>query len=189
MLPQNHNKSIWFVISIIFVLLIGNLIFTQYQIIQLKNMLSQKAGATGILNTQPITQSGINTITDTCGSVCQAYINNAIETQLKVSTSSSTTSLSPKTQIIYQAPPTQTQVTYIPLSGGNTQNTDWTTISSSQITFNISDYGGKAYPVWDANLRVDNANGQTFVRLFDTTHGIAVNGSEISISKPSTAIP
>jgi hypothetical protein len=123
MLPQNHNKSIWFVISIVFILLVGNLIFTQYQIIQLKNNISQKTGNVSTINS--ISTPVPSTITDTCGSVCQAYINGAVQNQIKVSTSSSGTSSGVKTQIIYQAPPAQTQVTYIPLSGGSTQNTDW----------------------------------------------------------------
>ena len=92
-----------------------------------------------------------------------------------------------KTQIIYQQAPSQTQITYIPLSGGNTQNTDWTNVSGTQFNLNISDYGAKAYAVWDANLRVNNANGTTYARIFDITHSIAVNGSEINISNTSSS--
>ncbi len=103
------------------------------------------------------------------------------------STSISTITPTPKIIVITPSPQAITKITYVPLSGGSTQNTDWTNINSSQFTLNISDYGTNPYAIWDANLRVNNANGTTFVRLFDTTHSIAVNGSEISISNTSSS--
>src|SRR5258708_38568093 len=57
------------------------------------------------------------------------------------STSISTITPTPKIIVITPSPQAITKITYVPLSGGSTQNTDWTNINSSQFTLNISDYG------------------------------------------------
>ncbi len=172
---HHTDRGIWFVILIIFIFLVGNFIFTQYEITQLKNSISVSQN----LNPQ---------IADACGSNCQSYINNAVNQAIVTQTPAVSTSPTPTPKVTAsQAPKTSTQITYIPLTGGNTQNTDWVNINASQFALNIGDYGAKAYATWDANLRVDNANGTTFARLFDTTHSIAVNGSEINISNTSTS--
>src|SRR5260221_6740808 len=156
MLPQKSNTAIWIVIFILALFLVGNFIFTQYEFAQL-----------------PKPQ------------VNQYTTVNQIPSPSVLPTSTNSPTPTPKIIVITPSPQAITKITYVPLSGGSTQNTDWTNINSSQFTLNISDYGTKAYVTWDANLRVNNANGTTFVRLFDTTHSIAVNGSEISISDTS----
>ncbi|HSX49167.1 MAG TPA: hypothetical protein VLE44_02830 [Candidatus Saccharimonadales bacterium] len=129
---------------------------------------------------------------DTCGPSCQSYINEVVRQYTGNSPMPSTTpSAAPKPtstpQVVYQTQTQAPKITYIPLSGGQTQNTDWVDISSSAFTLNIGDYGSKASAVWDATIRVGNANGTTYVRLFDKTHGITVNGSEISITDTATS--
>ncbi len=85
--------------------------------------------------------------------------------------------------------PTANKIAFIPLGGsGSTQNTNWTDVPNAQVWLNFrGEYGTLARAWWDAFLRVDNANGTTFARLFDVTHGIAVNGSEISVSNTTTS--
>ncbi len=72
---------------------------------------------------------------------------------------------------------------YIPLGGqGNTTNTGWVDVPNNEVYINLKgDYGQTAKATWDVFLRVENANGQAFARLFDVTHSIAVDGSEVSI--------
>ena len=164
MLPQKSNTAIWFIIFILALFLVSNFIFTQYEFVQIKNILAQSTPIPTIFTVPSPTPFLMPT---------------------PISTNSPTPT--PKIVVITPTPQAITKITYIPLSGGNTQNTDWTNINSSQFTLNISDYGSKAYSVWDANLRVDNANGTTFARLFDTTHSIAVNGSEINITNASSS--
>jgi hypothetical protein len=174
---HHNDRGLWVVIFILLILFVGNFIFTQYEISQLR---SSNSSVTKIIS--PSTNQ--TETSDTCRTACQTYVNNAIAklnlaTPLASGKPSATTKPSPI--------PNTMQTTYVPLSGGSTQNTDWTTIPSSQFSFNITDYGTKANAIWDANLHVDNANGTTFARIYDTTHNIAVNGSEINISNTNTS--
>lgn len=162
-MKPHSDKAIWFVIFILVLFFAGNFIFTQYEILQIKNILI-KPTPSPIIYTLQITPSP--------------------EPKPIATASFSPTPTSNPSQIATLAPK-PTQITYIPLNGGSTQNTDWVNIASSQFSLNITDYGAKAYAIWDANLRVDNANGTTYARLFDTTHSIAVNGSEISLTDQS----
>lgn len=97
--------------------------------------------------------------------------------------------VTPKPSSIPSQTPKGDRIVYIPLgSSGSTQATSWTDVPNAEIWLNFNgEYGQKALAWWDAFLRVDNANGTTYARLFDVTHGIAVDGSTISVS--STATP
>lgn len=112
-----------------------------------------------------------------------------------VSQAVSSISASPQPASAKTAPPVSSatakpapKITYIPLGvSGNTQNTDWTDVSSSDTYINFTgDYGSLAYASWDAVLRVGNSNGTAYARLFDVTHGIGVDGSEINLTDTST---
>src|SRR5260221_10152337 len=166
MLPQRTNNAIWFIIFTLTLFLVGNFIFTQYAIGQIKTILAQSSDSPLVFATlQPMP------------------LVTATPTPVSVNSVTPT----PKVVVVVQTPVPNSKITYIPLTGGNTQNTDWTNLSGSQFSLSISDYGKYTYAVWDANLRVNNANGTTLARLFDTTHGIAVNGSEINIGDTSTS--
>ncbi len=173
MQPPSHNsdKALWTMIFILALFFAGNFIFTQVEISQLKN------NSTSVI--KQIVQATLSPQAAT------PVTNSLLPTS---SPPAAFTSPTPKVIVVTSTPkPGNPQITYIPLSGGNTQNTDWIDVQGTQFTLNFNDYGSKAYAAWDANLRVDNANGQTFARLFDTTHGIAVNGSEISVTNTSTS--
>jgi len=88
-----------------------------------------------------------------------------------------------------QATPKADRIVYIPLGGpGSTQNATWTDINNAEVWINFTgEYGQLAKAWWDAFLRVDNSNGAAYARLFDVTHGTAVDGSEISLSNIGTA--
>jgi hypothetical protein len=168
MLPQKSNHALWFCIFLSFLFLILEFGFTEFQITQIKsNLISQTpspifAPITPIIIPSPTPSPSI--------------------------TPQPSSAANTKTNQVFVNPSPQTKlITYVPLSGGSTQNTDWTNIAGSQFTFNFSDYGSEASAIWDGNLHVDNASGQTFVRIFDTTHSIAVNGSEISTRDSSTS--
>ena len=177
MLPHT-DKTIWVVITLILFLFVGNFVFTQYQIRELKNNLS--TSPTTNLYTNPLVNQS------DCGPECQKYIATLFASA-KPASLSPTTSPNPTPLPKSSSTPAALRITYIPLTGGSTTATDWTNISGSQFTLNITDYGSRAYAIWDANLRVDNSNGTTFARLFDTTHGIAINGSEIKITNISSS--
>lgn len=80
------------------------------------------------------------------------------------------------------------QVSYVPFgSDYSTSSTDWVDAPANEVSFDLAkDYSKGAKASWEASLRVDNANGVAFARIFDVTHGIAVDGSEISVTDKDT---
>lgn len=114
-----------------------------------------------------------------CDMDCQKVI--ADEVGRAVATLSATT----RQVIINQATGSspKPQVSYIPLDGTySTTNTDWTDAKGIEVSFDIArDYGSNAKVAWEASLRVANANGTAYARIYDATHGTAVDGSEISV--------
>ncbi len=72
---------------------------------------------------------------------------------------------------------------YVPVNGsGNVLDTKWTDISGTEFYFNPDDYPGLKEAYFEANMKLLNGNGTAFVRLFDSTAGIEVWGSEIKSS-------
>jgi len=92
-----------------------------------------------------------------------------------------TLSATAKTQIVtYKAADKQTQ--FIPLdSTYSTISTSWVDIPGTEVAFDLAeDYGDNAKVSWETSLKVAHGNGEAYARLYDSTHGIAVSGSEIS---------
>lgn len=123
---------------------------------------------------------------DTCGIECKKQIETS------VSSSVATLSAKPietiKTVSVTPIPSkTKPQFSYISISGPiTTTSSSWYDAPGTDfyLDFN-SDYGKNATATWDAFLKVAHSNGTASARLFDVTHGIAVNGSEVSISNNS----
>lgn len=65
-------------------------------------------------------------------------------------------------------------------ASGTTIATDWTSITGSEITFNKASYKGAKKIYFQANLSSDASDRKAYVRLFDVTHGIGIQGSEIT---------
>jgi hypothetical protein len=113
---------------------------------------------------------------DTCGEECQKRIRE------EVAAAVATISASPKTAVSVTAPVDAKETSYISLNGPvSTTSTQWVDIPGVEVYIDlVNDYGKGATAGWEANLKVAHGNGQAFARLFDVTHGIAVDGSEIS---------
>ncbi|HEX6976786.1 MAG TPA: hypothetical protein VF185_00300 [Patescibacteria group bacterium] len=145
-------------------------------------------------NTSPIFQNIANP-TPQSNFVTKEEVQNLIS--LSVSSQSATTvpvaTKTPTPTPIPTATPRPTQstpkITYIPIGvSGSTQATGWTDVASSDFYLNFAnDYGSLAAASWDAVLRVGNSNGTAYARLFDVTHGIGVDGSEINLTNTATA--
>jgi hypothetical protein len=75
------------------------------------------------------------------------------------------------------------QDSYIQISGlGSTQNTSWTDVVGTDFSFDVTrDFEKGANFAWEGFLKVTDANGTAFARIYDVTHSIGVDGSEISI--------
>lgn len=120
---------------------------------------------------------------DQCGVECQKYVDLKVaEVQSsKVAKSSPTPVPTPK--VVYQAvPKTKTRtVSYVTVPGsGSTTATDWTIISGSDFYFNPADYPGLVAVYFEANMKLMTGSGMAYVRLYDSTHGIGVQGSNAS---------
>lgn len=115
-----------------------------------------------------------------CDADCQKAVAN------EVGRAMATLSATTRQVIISQATgnTSKPQVSYIPLDGTySTTNTGWTDAKGVEVSFDLAkDYASGAKVAWEASLRVANANGTAYARLFDTSHGIAVDGSEISVT-------
>lgn len=94
----------------------------------------------------------------------------------------STPSASPA--VIIQKDEGEMATTFIPLgTTGTTVSQDWVNVEDALVFIDVkNDYGDSAYIEWEASLKVAHGNGQAFVRLWDDTNKIAVNGSELSTS-------
>lgn len=81
------------------------------------------------------------------------------------------------------------RITYLNLNGTiTTQNTDWTDIGGTDTPINLAtEYGKDAYVDWDASIKTSSSGSKVFVRLYDETHNIAVNGSDLE-SNSTTSV-
>ncbi len=128
----------------------------------------------------PVTQPPVQYV-DQCGEECKSYVNQAI--QAKQATQAAQAAPTPVTKIIYQTTP-GTKVrstTYVTLTGsGSTTATDWVNVGGSDFYFNPADYPGLVSVYFEANMKLMTGSGRAYVRLYDSTHGIGVQGSDAS---------
>lgn len=117
---------------------------------------------------------------DVCGEDCKKEVNDIVSKA--ISSVSATTSTKTIVQKEMVTEPSSKKTAYIPLSGPiTTTSTDWVDAAGTDVYIDLAnDYGKNAYVSWEGFLSIANGNGQVFARLYDATHGIGVNGSEIS---------
>ena len=77
---------------------------------------------------------------------------------------------------------TGNKTTYISLGyTATTISMDWESVTDSAVYIDMeNDFGKNAKAYLEASLKVAYGNGQAFIRLYDDTNKIAVNGSELS---------
>jgi hypothetical protein len=115
-----------------------------------------------------------------CSSDCTDLIQKtffALPT-LDCNCSTPTTTVKPtKTTTIPQKTKT---ISYIPITGnGNTLENNWVNLFGTEFYFNPDDYFNIKEAYFEANMKLLNGNGKAFLRLFDTTAGIEVWGSDV----------
>lgn len=122
----------------------------------------------------PQTSASPVAFADTCGSICQQTIDQ------KVSEAMATLSGQEKT--VYQKTTetvSQPTVIYVPLGGGgSTTSRDWADVGNAEIYLNVNDYSNLDRAYFEAFVRVKHGNGRVFVRLYDVTHSVGVQGGE-----------
>ncbi|OGM26247.1 hypothetical protein A2962_04395 [Candidatus Woesebacteria bacterium RIFCSPLOWO2_01_FULL_39_61] len=116
----------------------------------------------------PIFEGGCN---DDCRKEVARLVAEATATLsgTKVVTTATSTTTSPKTAYISMG------------TTHTTTSTDWVTIEDTAVYIDLeNDYGKAAKVSWEASLKVANANGKAFARLWDDTNKIAVDFSELT---------
>lgn len=120
---------------------------------------------------------------DQCGTECKKYVDLKVAEVQSSKVAKSSPSPVPTPKVVYQAAPkTKTRtVSYVTVPGsGSTTATDWTIISGSDFYFNPADYPGLTAVYFEANMKLMTGSGMAYVRLYDSTHGIGVQGSDAS---------
>ncbi len=139
---------------------------------------------------RPLSKSGaVVNYVDQCGADCRAYIDSKQQPASAQPVSSPTPMTAPITALAPK--PTKVRATtYLPLPGsGNTTANDWTNLAGTDFYFNPGDYQGLVELYLEASIHLTNGNGVAYFRLYDATHGIAVQGGDIQTSnQTSTAI-
>lgn len=115
-----------------------------------------------------------------CGEECKKIVDE------KISAAIATISGQKKTTTVFVKEKQEPKTTFVPLGGSfSTQGMDWTDVKNSEVSVKIEDYGNDPYVEWNAFLKVTSGNGTAYARLYDVTHGTAVDGSELSSSSDS----
>jgi hypothetical protein len=138
----------------------------------------------------------------TCGEDCQKYIDDRIAQAQPAGTSGqikTTPTQTPKpsptakpTNIPTSTPrPKVKTVSYVTVPGaGSTGANVWTTLTGTDFYFDPADYPGLKEIYFEANMDLFNGNGIAYVRLYDVTHGIGVQGSDVQTTSqiPTVAV-
>ena len=116
-----------------------------------------------------------------CDENCQKEIADQVARAVATLSASQKTNTS--TVKSFPVSTSKPQDMYIQISGsGSTKNTTWTDVVGTDFSFDVTrDFDKGAKFAWEGFLKVGDANGTAYARIFDVTHGIGVDGSEISI--------
>jgi len=162
----------YFIISI--VLLTVSFLFLFNRVYKVESYL---AGFSNTVSDDGKTQALIQEV-DVCGEDCKKEINDIVSKAI------STVSGITKTIIQKDVPvvPAEKRTAYISFTGPiTTTSMDWVDAAGTDTYIDLAfDYGKNTEVSWESFLSIADGNGRVFARLYDATHGIAVNGSEIS---------
>ena len=177
---ENHPKKLETVFKIVVLICIVVIcVFLAFLYGKVDKLESGVATGTGsaILPPQAIKDSQQ---VDICGEDCKSQITQ------EVARAMATVSGTSKKDVVYQSVPVsgQSKITYIPIPGSmTTTSMEWADAPGTDIYIDMAkDYGKVSWVDWEAVLKVDSGNGKAFARLYDVTHKIGVNGSEVSAS-------
>lgn len=179
---QNLNKVYLFIIVLI-ILFLSGFGYLFYKVLVLDRVVTSFSGQKIV--TSEAEDSKVTPISEvSCSKECQKLIEDKISQA--ISTISATNTSTPKSTVISK---TESKTAYIPLAGPITStSTGWVDVVGTDVYIDLlNDYGKSTYVSWEAFLKVANGNGQAFARLYDATHGIGVDGSEISVTNVASS--
>jgi hypothetical protein len=163
------------------VLILSNLIVLDLNLIKQEkataNLNTSSDNQAEIIPTPSISSSSQTTGSAQCDFDCQQIINQKISQAIATLSANQSTSQSTKTNTQKSSQP---QVVYIPLGGGGSSSSrDWADIGNAEVYLDLKDYPTLTEARFEGFLGVKNGNGKSFARLYDVTHSIGVQGSEI----------
>ena len=125
---------------------------------------------------------------DECGLECQKYISDKV-TELQ-SNRVGVTSVPTEKAVVKTPTKTKTRtVSYVTVPGsGSTLANSWTDLIGTDFYFNKADYPGLIEIYFEVNMSLFNGNGMAYVQLFDVTHGVGVQGSDVKTNSQTNTL-
>lgn len=144
---------------------------------------SQNAFDQIALNNERSEADIVNSANTTSGSqVCPASCIEKIDEAVSASVITYTPA-----PVISTSKPKSKSVSYLPIPGsGNTLNSDWTNIDGTDFYMKAGDYEGLLGVYFEANIKLQNGNGEAFVRLYDVTNSRGVDASSLSTKEQTS---
>lgn len=129
-------------------------------------------------------------VNDACGEQCQKYIDQKIAAMITPAQPAGPSATPVKQAAVKTVTRTKVRsVTYVTVSGsGSTVKNDWTDIAGTDFYFDSADYPGLVEVYFESTMRLINGNGLAYVRLFDTAHGIGVQGSDVQANSQTSSV-
>ena len=175
-----RNKILFISITVIALLVLTNLVVLDLVWLRQQREKSfPKTGEQGKITPTPSPLVPSGSSADTCGSVCQQTIDEKVSQAMSTVSGKETIK---ETKVVEKtsSKTSQPQVIYIPLGGGgSTTNTTWTDVGNAEVYFDLNDYPNFSEARFEGFIKVKNGNGKAFARLYDVTHSIGVQGSDI----------
>jgi hypothetical protein len=139
------------------------------------------------------------TVNNGCNTDCQKSINSKLDElsskleELKLSvTPIPTPTIKKETVVVFQPKTSKTKkrtVSYINIpTSGSILAYDWTDIPATEFYFDTNDYPGLVNIYFESNMKLLNGNGLAFIRLYDSNHGIGVQGSDVQTNSQSDTV-
>jgi len=139
-------------------------------------------------------QFPITKIIDQCGDECKKYIDQRIASFSALKPTAGAPagpSAAPKVVYVQQAGKTAKVKTtsYVTTPGnGSTSENEWADLGGTEFYFNPADYPGLVEVYFEVNMKLFNGNGMAYVRLFDVTHGVGVQGSDVQTNNQTDGL-
>lgn len=135
-----------------------------------------------------------SSMVDECGEKCKQYIDTKIAEVAGPSAQPKITlTPSPTEKIVRVVQPTVkpatriVQYVTIPGSGSSGANT-WEDLAGTEFYIDLSDYSGLVEVYFESNMKLFNGNGMAYVQLFDMTHGVGVQGSDVQTNNQADTV-
>ncbi len=167
-------------ISILTILFVANLVVLDINWFKSKRIENLSSGEMIKPSTSDITPTLLDTpVSGICSPDCSDLIDQKISQAIATISGKETIK---ETKVVEKTTTgtSQPQVIYIPLGGGgSTTSKEWADVGNAEVYFEIGDYPNVDRIYFEGFINVKHGNGRAFARLYDVTHGIGVQGSDI----------